>query len=369
MRIALIHDYLNQLGGGERVLEELLRLFPTADLVTLFHDAELTDGRFVHRLMRTSFLNHKFVARRHRLFIPVMPFAASRINLHDTYDLIISDTAGYAKGVAYDTRGGKSFHLSYCYTPIRYAWEASSYFKNFLLIAAGAPAFAYLRNWDRHTAQHPRVMLTLSRHMQKKIAEYYGRKAEIVYPPIRTDRFFYDPAVPQGDYYLAAGRLLHYKKFDLVIEACAEAGRPLVIAGTGPELQKLKGKSQKVKGGVSFLEYVKDDNELRKLYAGARALIFPQEEDFGLVAAEAIACGTPVIAFRGGGALDIVEEGTSGHFFDAHTPDAVTVAIHEYEAMSFDRPALAKTALRFSPDGFKEGLRANLPAELQSLLA
>lgn len=373
MRVALVHDYLNQLGGGERVLKVFLGLFPRADLYTLLYDPVRTRGRFEGRAVRTSFLDFPLARRSHRPFIPLMPLAISSIELRG-YDLIISDTAGYAKGVSYARRGDRPFHLSYCYTPIRYAWEPADHFRRPLFAALGAPAFAYLRAWDRRAAQRPDTILAISSHIRERIRQCYGRDAAVLYPPLRQI-FSHDPAAPRGDYYLAVGRLLHYKRFDIAIEACAAAGRPLVVAGTGPELKRLKATSDpstrlragKARGEVTFLEFVPDDEKLRDLYRSARALIFPQVEDFGLVAAEAIACGTPVLAFRGGGAPEIVREGTSGLLVSDQTAAAFADAIREFEAREWRRAAIAAEAARFSEEAFIRGFLAALPPEFREV--
>lgn len=365
MKVALIHDYLNQFGGAERVLEALLRLFPQADLYTLLHDKERTYGRFAHRNVWTSVLDLPFVRRAHRPFIPLMPLATTTLRLRERYDLVISDSAGYAKGIAVPQ---DTFHLSYTHTPLRYAWETHSYFNNRIFTRFFSPAFTYLRRWDYRAAQRPNILLANSEFIRDKVKRYYARDASVVYPPLASS-FSYDPLYPRGDYFLAVGRLLHYKRFDLLIEAFRTLPYRLVIVGAGPELEKLKNQSAKNKIDVGFIEFVKDDKELVGWYRGARALLFPQEEDFGLVAAEAIACGTPVIAFKAGGAEEIVEDGVSGCFFEAQTPNAVREAIGAFLTRKFDRSLIAKRGGRFSFEAFTEGIEAHLPEHLRFLKA
>lgn len=362
MKVALVHDYLNQFGGGERVLEELLGLFPGADLYTLLYDAERTYGRFAGRAVRTSFLDVPLVRRLHRPFIPLMPLAVRSLRLGPEYDLVVSDSAGFAKGVRHDPR---TFHLSYCHTPLRYAWERKTYFKSFFFRHLAAPAFRALRAWDRSAGLQPDALVANSRYVADKVREYYAREADVVYPPVNTEYFSHDSKVKPGNYYLAVGRLLPYKKFDLVLRAFAGLKFPLVIAGTGPELNKLKVQSQKLNVNVSFREFVRSDAELRDFYRRARALIFPQVEDFGLVAAEAIACGTPVIAYGAGGAIEIVEEGKSGVFFREQTPESLREAVFAFERTAFDRKQVAVRAARFSRDAFVRGIRRHLPKDLR----
>src|SRR3989344_3087006 len=300
MRVALVHDYLNQYGGGERVLETLMEIFPEAPVYTLLYDRARTGGRFEGRVAGTSFLDFPLARRHHRVFIPLMPLAARSINLGDKYDLIISDTAGFAKGIRY-APGVK--HLSYIHTPLRYAWEQKEYLTGVMsheLRVMSKPILNYLKRWDYLAGQRPDTLIANSVFIADKVKKYYGREARVVYPPVDTAVFYRE--VPSSkfqvpSYYLAVGRLLHYKRFDLIIGAFAKLGLPLKIVGNGPEFQNLKFKIENLKlANVELIPFVSDE-ELRKLYNGARALIFPQVEDFGLVAAEAQACGTPVIAY------------------------------------------------------------------------
>lgn len=358
MKIALVHDYLNQYGGGERVLECLMEMFPEAPVYTLLHDVERTGGRFESRVAKTSFLDFKFARRNHRWFIPFMPLAARSLNLGSEFDLIISDTAGFAKGVRYDHRTTK--HISYIHTPLRYAWEQEEYLRpiisNFQLLIA-KPILNYLKNWDARYGKRPDILLANSKFIAKKVKECYGRPAKVVYPPVDSDLFYYDEkiskATNKNPYYLAIGRILHYKRFDLVVEAFKKLKRPLKIVGGGAELESVK----KMAGGASnieFLNFLDDENELRKLYAGAKAVIFPQVEDFGLVAAEAQACGTPVIAYAEGGALEIIENGKTGILFPQQSVESLVGAVELFEKKRFSRKAIADSAKRFSKGRFRE---------------
>lgn len=359
MRVAIAHDYLNQYGGAERVLETLLEVFPEAPVYTLLYDEEKTLGRFKNRRIHTALLNNFEIARRrHRLFIPFLPLvqaASPSMRLGKKFDLIISSTAGFAKGINYKS----GFHLCYCHTPLRYAWEEDylngyGFFDNILVRALAKPALAGLRYWDKSAADRVNFFIANSRFIADKIKKYYGREAVVLYPPVDLKKFYYVKG--QGskvkDYYLMVGRFLHYKRFDLGIQAFNYLKMPLKIVGAGPEAEKLKNMAQSPL--IEFTPFKENTADLRKLYGGARALIFPQVEDFGLVAAEAQACGLPVIAYRGGGAREIVIEGETGIFFNEQTPMSVIQAVGRFESMSFSRPAVARSARRFSEENFKK---------------
>ncbi len=364
MKIALIHDYLNQYGGAERVLEAFLAIFPYADVYTLFYDKKRMQGKFENHIRRTSFLDSSLVSRYHRPFIPLMPLAVETLKLDDDYDLVISDSAGYAKGISVPSR---AFHLSYCYTPLRYAWELDDYFTNPLFKTVFRPAFSYLKHWDFRASQKPHAIIAISDFIAGKIKDYYGREAPVLYPPVDAKTFFYEPAQRKeiGTYYLAVGRLLHYKRFDLIIEAFARIGAPLKIVGVGPEEKHLKSQIANLKAcNIELLSFIPERN-LRFMYQRARALIFPQVEDFGLVAAEAQACGTPVIAYRAGGALEIVREGETGFFFDEQKVEALQEAVRMFETSSLNRRRISASAERFSFERFKRGILREIPRALR----
>lgn len=348
MKIALVHDYLNQYGGAERVLETFLEIFPEAPVYTLFHDKNKVKNRFDGKVKGTSFLDSELVANHHRTFIPLMPLAASQINLGAQYDVVLSSTAGYGKGIRYN---GDTFHISYCHTPLRYAWEHNSYFNwNPFMKFVSAPAFWYLRSWDRSAGQRPKLLLANSRFIAQKIEKYYKRNAEVLYPPVDLRVFYRDKTIRKNGYFLAVGRLVHYKRFDLIVQAFNKLNLPLLIVGEGPELENLKSMAKSSK--IHFLPFVGEE-ELRNLYNGAEALVFPQVEDFGLVAAEAQACGTPIVAFSQGGAREIVEDGVTGIFFHHQTVDDLVMAVKKFLLSSFEDRAMRESAKRFSKTKFK----------------
>ena len=360
MRIALVHDYLNQYGGAERVLEAFSEIFPEAPIYTLFYDKEKTLGRFEDRIRGTSFLNRNAVIKNHRNFIPLMPIAAASLNLKNDYDVVLSSSAGYGKGVRMDPG---TFHISYCHTPLRYAWEYKKYFDwNPIVKMAAAPMFWYLRNWDKAAGQKPNLIIANSKHIAEKIKRYYGRNSEVLYPPVDLKLFYRDPKIEKEGYFLAVGRMMKYKRFDLIIQAFNKLNLPLLIVGDGPELENLKQLAKSAR--ISFLPFAGED-QLRILYNGAEALIFPQVEDFGLVAAEAQTCGLPVIAFGEGGVREIVEDGVTGIFFYSQSVEDLIMAVKKFLLSSFNEEVIRKSAKRFSKASFKKKIlnivaRANL---------
>lgn len=358
MRVAVLHDYLNQFGGAERVLQVILDIFPNADLYTLLYDKEKTFGFFERNIKKTSFLNNSLVRRKHRVFLPFMPLAAGLLRSKKSYDLVISSTAGYGKGIGINA----PYHISYCHSPLRYAWEID-YLKDLpfapwpLKEMIVKPIAKRLKAWDKRSSDRVNLFLANSRFIARKIRSYYGRDAVVVYPPVDTRIFYPDSQAAMGDYYLMVGRMLYYKRFDLGIQAFNQLRLPLKIVGQGPETAKLK--TLVTSPRIEFVSFV-SDRDLRVLYSGAKALIFPQIEDFGLVAAEAQACGLPVIAYRGGGAEEIVEERKTGIFFNEQRCSAVTEAVRLFETMPFDRAYIAARAAKFSRLEFEKQLRSVL---------
>lgn len=360
MKVALVYDYLNQRGGGERLLAIAANLFPQAPIYALLHDERMFRDSFPDHPVISSPFDCAFIRNHHRAFIPLMPALAATLRIDPAYDTVLSFSAGYGKGVPIPPG---SRHLSYCFTPLRYAWEPDlvphAIRSRPALAHLARPALAYLRRWDAAAGRRPDRMITLSRFIAEKIRLAYGREAGVVHPPVDHTRFFFDPSISKGDYFIATGRLMHYKRFDLVIDAFNILGLPLIIVGTGPEEARLKARV--TSPAISFAGYVADD-ALRRLYAGARAFIFPHIEDFGLVGVEAIACGTPLIAFRAGGAMEIAEDGRTGVFFDTQSPQALHDAVRSFIAREadFDPRAVASRASRFSVQAFRDGIMANL---------
>ncbi len=352
MKVALVHDYLNQYGGAERVLEALCEMFPAAPIYTLVYDAKLTGFAFEGRRIKTSFLQRiPLAASRHRYFPLFMPYAVEQFDLSQ-YDLVFSDSGSYAKGVITKP---DTLHISYCHTPHRYVWDNShkliEEFGYPKFLKALSPLFmTYVRLWDAHAAERVDAFIANSEFIRRRVKKYYGRDSQVIYPPLNWTRFF---IAKPSDYFLMVGRMVPYKKFALAVRTFNKLGLKLKIIGDGPERKNLQKIAQ---SNIEFVGLVSEP-QLPALYAQAQALIFPQEEDFGVVAAESMATGRPVIAYRAGGALEIVKEGEDGIFFDEQTEESLISAIQKFQAMKFDPSLIREHAQRFDKERFKEEIR------------
>lgn len=353
LKIALVHDYLVQYGGAEQVLQAFRELYPDAPIYTLIHEPEAVHGKFDDSRVHTSFLQRfPGVRRAHRLFPLLMPAAIEQFDLSG-YDIVLSDSASFAKGVL---TGPDTLHISYIHTPMRYAWDdCQKYTEDFgfpPLVRRMVPFLVSpLRIWDCVSADRPDLVLANSGFVARRILKYYGRKATVIPPPVDTGRFFVSEK--RGDYFLMVGRLIAYKRFDIAVSAFTRLGLPLRIAGRGPEMKRLR----KLAGPtIEFLGRVSDE-ELPRLYAECRGFVFPQEEDFGIVAMEALASGRPVIAYRGGDIEERIEEGVSGIFFDRQTPEAIMEAVSRFDCAAFNPERIREKALPFDKEAFKGKIR------------
>ncbi len=353
MRVALVHDYLNQYGGAERVLEAFCEIWPNAPIFTLIYDEQRTGRAFASRQIKTSFLQRwPFVRAHHRPFLMLMPLAIEQLDL-SKYDLVISDSASFAKGVI--TRP-QTRHICYCHTPTRYVWDDShKYVRDFnypRLVKRFIPLFLnYLRLWDEAAAARPDVFLANSRFVAERIKKYYRRPAEVIHPPVKTSQFF--KVSQPDDYFLLVARFLPYKKIDLAIEVFNELNWPLKIIGDGPEKRRLE---KMARANIEFVGLVSEE-KLRHFYAHCRAFIFPQEEDFGIAPVEAMASGRPVIAFRAGGALEFIKEGETGIFFNDQTKTSLMEALRCFDNLVFDAAAIQAHARQFDQEVFKKKIR------------
>lgn len=352
LRVVLVHDWLTGLRGGERVLELLCAGFPQAPIYTLVHDPGTVGDTIGRRDIRTSWLDRVPGARRHyRMFLPLFPAAAASMRLPPC-DLVISLSHCAAKS-ARAPAGAR--HLCYCFTPMRYAWLfGDEYFgRNPLKRAALAPLLAWLRRWDRRTAARVTEFATLSLHVRQRIRDFYGRDARVVYPPVNTG--FWTPAPDRAAapaaHDLVVSALVPYKRIDLAIAAYNRLGAPLRIAGDGPELRRLRAMAGP---NVSFLGRLNDE-ALRAEYRACRALVFPGQEDFGLVPVEAQACGKPVIAFGRGGAAETVRHGETGILFAEQTVESLADAAKSAWAAQWNPAACRANAERFGIERFVTG--------------
>jgi len=356
-RVALVHDWLTGMRGGERCLEVLCELFPDAPLFTLLHVPGTVSPAIEQRRIVTSFVQRMpQAAARYRYYLPVFPLAISRFDLSG-YDLVVSMSHCVAKG---GRVAPGALHLCYCFSPMRYLWDLSSdYFgpgHALAVRALGPPLAAALRRWDRQTTGVSRFV-AISHHIADRIRRAYDRPSDVIYPPVDVQRFEVSDTV--DDYYLVVGALVPYKRIDLAVGAANRLGRRLVIVGTGPEDARLRALAGPT---VSFLGWRSDD-EIARLYARCRALIFPAVEDFGITPLEAAAAGRPTIALARGGALETMvgldaAEPPTAVFFEEQSVDALTGAIARFEqaADRFEAKALRARAESFDRPVFKQKL-------------
>ncbi|MEO6078079.1 MAG: glycosyltransferase [Candidatus Andersenbacteria bacterium] len=349
MRVCIVHDYLTHVGGGEKVLEALAEAFPDAPIFTLVHDTSAVSLAINPRRIRTSFLQKFPGARRSHRYIPLalMPFAIEQFDFSN-FDIVISNTHGFAKGIVTSPR---TMHISYCLTPIRYAWDGSHrYVREFssgTLFQKFAPlAISYIRTWDYMASHRIHAYITLSHYVQKRIKKYYNADSQVIYPPVDTQRF--SCGAHEGEYYVVVSRLVPYKRVDLAIRAANKLGIHLKIAGVGPEMEYL----QEIAGeNIEFLGFV-PDADLPELYRNARALLFPQEEDFGITPVEAAASGIPTIAYGAGGALETVIQDVTGAFFSEQTPESLSDAIVVSQGIVWNKAHIKQHAEQFSKKRF-----------------
>ncbi|QQS20462.1 MAG: glycosyltransferase [Candidatus Moraniibacteriota bacterium] len=364
MKVALVHDYLVQHGGAERVLEAFLEIFPEAPIFTLLYDPEAMRGRFGGRTIYTSFLQKlPWTRKNHRLFPPLMPLAIEQFDFRG-FDLVLSDSSSYAKGVI---TGPETLHISYMHTPMRYAWDdCHKYVEDF-----GFPRFikrlvpflmSPIRLWDGISASRPDAIIANSRFVANRIKKYYGREATVIHPPVETNIFVPLSPHERQDFFLMVGRLIAYKRHDIAIRAFNELKLPLKIIGRGPEYDRLRRLAGPT---IEFLGRV-PDSELPRYYGSCRAFVFPQEEDFGIVAFEAFAAGRPLIAYRGGDIPEHLEEGTMGIFFERQTPASLIEAVRKFEENRVDPERIREQALRFDRERFLEKIRAYVDREYRN---
>jgi glycosyltransferase involved in cell wall biosynthesis len=354
MKIALVHDYLVQHGGAERVLECFCELFPNAPIYTLIYDKDAMGDTFSHCNIHTSSLQKMPLARkRHRIFPLFMPTAIEEFDF-SRFDIVLSDSSSFAKGII--TRP-ETLHVSYVHTPMRYAWDdCQKYTQDFgfpKIIEKMVPFMMNaIRVWDRVSSDRVDKYIANSQFVARRIKKYYNKDATVINPPVNVNHFNVK-IQPAKDYFLMVGRLIAYKRHDIAIDAFNKLGLPLKIIGRGPELELLK---KRANDNIEFLERV-DDDELVNYYAGAKAFIFPQEEDFGIVAIEALAAGRPLIAYRGGDIVEHMKEGKMGLFFDKQTAVSLIDAVNSFDEASFDSNYIKTQAKQFDREFFKRTMK------------
>nr|WP_281422878.1 glycosyltransferase [Sphingomonas yunnanensis] len=361
LRVAIVHYWLVGPGGGENVVKTMLRLFPTADVFTLVEKPAYSQTIVPRERLHTSFLQRiPGAARAHRALLPLAPMALENLDL-EGYDLIISSESGPAKGIMPPL---KAVHVCYCHSPMRYIWDQFHQYRRdtgLIKRIVMSLTVARLRQWDAVSAMRVDRFIANSHYVASRIAKYYRRDAEVIYPPVEVQDF--SPVEQVEDFYLITGRHVSYKRVDLAIQACNQLRRRLIITGSGPEtaaLRRLAGPTIEFVGQCSFAD-------LQSFYARARAFLMPGEEDFGIAPVEAMASGRPVIAFASGGALETVVPGLSGRHFAEQSVASLVAAMTAFEAeeASFDPAAIRAHAEKFSREHFLDRFATFVEAALQ----
>ncbi|WP_291846066.1 glycosyltransferase [Bradyrhizobium sp.] len=361
MKVAIIHYWLVGMRGGEKVIEALCEMYPQADIFTHVYVPEMVSGRIRQHRIIPSFINSlPRAARMYKSYLPLMPLALEQLDLRG-YDLVISSESGPAKGVIPPP---EALHVCYCHTPMRYIWNMYHDYRD----GAGRltkllmpPLSHYLRMWDVSSASRVDSFVANSATVAHRIKRYYGRSSAVIHPPVDTEAFSIATASELGDYYLMAGELVSYKRPDLAVRAFNEMGLKLVVIGSGEmldEIRRIAGPTVTVMGSQPF-------DVLKTHYARCRALVFPGEEDFGMVPVEAMASGRPVVAYARGGATETVKKGLSGIFFREQTVEAIRKAVTDMADFRCDSEAISAHARQFGREQFFSKMRAHIDGLLE----
>ncbi len=343
-RVAIVSDPLVQRGGAERCVEVMAQTFPDAPIFAILYSQDHGPASLAPRVRTSPLARIPGAVRRHRWFLPFYPGAVESFDLSD-YDVILSSHHTAAKGIL---RAARQHHICYCHTPMRALWERP--FDELRTIPAPARPLAgamlrRLRTWDFLTAARVDEFVANSETTRERIAKHYGRDSRLLHPPIDVSRFTPHGAAADGEYYLVASRLVPYKRVDLAVAATAVLGRRLVVVGTGPGRDVLRAPHVEYRGHVS-------DAELGSLMRGARAMLFPAFEDFGMAPVEMMACGRPVVAYGAGGARETIIDGVTGVFADEQSLEAFVEAIRRLERLPFDRGRIRTHAETFGHERF-----------------
>ncbi|PID57154.1 glycosyl transferase [candidate division KSB3 bacterium] len=365
MKLAIVHDGLatdGGRGGAEWVLTVLKEVYPEAPVYTTVYNKERMPGYFQDYDIRPSFLQHFPYARKnHRLYLPLMPTAVEQFDLRE-FDVVLSCSHSVVKGVVTPPH---SRHLCYCYTPLRYAWDMYHEYmalgwKNRFARLLIPPLLTYIRTWDCLSSNRVDEFIAISAYAAQRIRKYYRRDSRVVYPPVDCARFRASDTL--GPYFLVVSRLESYKRIDVAVQAFNQLGLPLVIIGDGSERKQLQNIAQK---NIRFLGR-QPDEIVREHLAACQALIFPGEEDFGITPVEAQASGRPVIAYRGGGALETVSEGNTGVFFDEKNAVSLAEAVRQFDATQFDQAVVLRHARHFDISVFRKKMQDIIGGELDT---
>lgn len=343
--VAVVHDYLNQRGGAERVVLEMARLWPEAPIYTSLYRPDSTFPEFRTLDVRTSFLDRLPVDRRFRALAPLYPAAFGSLGPIDA-DVVVSSSSGWAHSVSTSARAK---HVVYCYAPARWLYRTDHYLTSRARRAASAPMLAALRRWDRTAARRADLYVVIAENVRRRVMSAYGIDSIVVHPPVDVHRF--TPS-PRGERLLVVSRLLDYKRVDLAVRAATDAGVGLDVVGTGPLLEELRAMA----GPTVTFHGVVDDATLHEMIQCSRAVLTLCEEDFGLVPLEANAAGKPAVAFAAGGALETLRDGETAALFREQTPEAVLDAVHRADALETTPEQLAAAASAFAPERFRDRL-------------
>ncbi|MFH1631799.1 MAG: glycosyltransferase [bacterium] len=353
MRIALVHDHLTQNGGAERVLEAFQAIWPEAPTFTLIYDKKAVGSVFGHRDIRPSFLqNMPLATRKPRWYLPLMPTATEGYDLSG-FDVIVSSSSAFSKGII---PPNDAIHICYCHTPTRYLWNDTHSYVDELNVPRAVkralpPLLTWLRTWDRLAADRVDYFVANSETVKRRIQNYYRRDSNVIHPPVDTHQFSisYKPK----DFYLIGGRLVSYKRYDLVIDAFNKLGLPLMVFGSGPMERALRDRAAR---NITFLGRVSNEERAR-LFSEAIAFLHPQEEDFGITPVESMAAGRPVIAYRKGGAVETVIDGVTGVLFDSQCWEELAHTVIQFNHHQFDPVKIRKHAEKFSLAIFHKNMK------------
>lgn len=362
LKVALIHDWMIHMRGGEKVLDEIYSLFPQSEIFTLFCDRSKLSPALAKAKIHTSFLNYlPGIRKYYRWLFPMMPFAIQSLKIKD-FDLVISSSHCVAKACRVP-KG--TLHVCYCHTPARYIWGfRDAYFGHLPKIVRSLISLILdcFQNWDAKSSASVNAFIANSETVKQRIEKYYHRDATVIYPPVLLPQPGDDEQTAVSrDYFLVVSALVPYKRIDLAVKACSKLNLPLIVAGDGPERKRLEA----IAGPDTTFEGKVSDQRLKELFRGSRALIFPGEEDFGIVPAEAQGFGRPVIAFEAGGALETVSR-RSGIFFPEQSSESLEKALSSFRCEDFDAQELRDSVERFATSEFKRKIRAFIEESLKN---
>jgi glycosyltransferase involved in cell wall biosynthesis len=364
MNVAIVHDYLNQYGGAERVLEALHDIYPSAPVFTSIYAPDAMPASYKKWDIRTSFMQRlPGVTRLHQLYLPLYPTAFETFDL-SKYDVVLSSSSAFAKGVITEAT---ALHICYCHSPMRFAWNYSDYIRGERLARRARFVLPlvlnYVRLWDEVSSRRVDAYIANSRVVARRINKRYGRRATIINPPVDTTLYSPQPGGEHGDYFLIVSRMIPYKRLDIAIDAFTRLGLPLKVVGQGRQEAELRARAG---SNVEFLGAL-PDADVRKLYAGCRAFIFPGQEDFGITPLEAQASGRPVIANGVGGALETVVPHQTGEFFSPQTSEALARAVSRFNANDYDPAAIRQHAESFDREVFKRRIKQFVDQKLDEM--